>query len=60
MNPLIPIIAQYGLEFTVELVRLLNDKPVPTPEDFLALKQKYASKTADQYLSEALAKQAKP
>ena len=55
MNPLIPIIAQYGLEFAVELVKLLNSKPVPSPEDFMALKQKYASKTAAQYLSDAQA-----
>lgn len=56
MNPLIPIIAKYGLEFTIELVRLLNDKTIPTPEDFQKLKLKYGTKTADDYLVPAESK----
>lgn len=56
MNPLIPIIAQYGLEFAIELVRLLQSKDIPTPEDFAELKAKYATKTAAEYLEDARAK----
>lgn len=52
MNPLIPIIAQYGIEFAIRLVELLRSKQDPTPEDFRAL-QKYATKTAEEYLNEA-------
>ena len=56
MNPWPVIIAQYGIEFAIELIALLKSKPDPTPEDFRALKDKYASKSADQYLAEAKAR----
>ncbi len=51
ISPWISIVATYGMEFAVELAKLLKDKPEPTPEDFLALKEKYASKTAADYLA---------
>ena len=51
MNPWIPIIAQYGLEFAIELAAILARKTDPTPEDFTALKTKYASMTAADYLT---------
>ncbi len=53
MNPWIAIVAQYGMEFAIEFAKLLKDKPEPTPEDFIALKEKYASKTAADYLASA-------
>jgi len=56
MNPYVTIIAQYSLEFLIELMKLLKSKDVLEPEDFEALKTKYASKTADQYLAEAQAR----
>ena len=53
ISPWISIVATYGMEFAVELAKLLKDKPEPTPDDFLALKEKYASKSAADYLAEA-------
>lgn len=53
MNPWVAIIAQYGVEFAIELAALIKAKTDPTPEDFLALKTKYAAKTAADYLAEA-------
>ena len=56
MNPAwVAIIAQYGLEFAIELAKILENKNNPTSADFQALKDKYASKTAAQYLAEAQA-----
>lgn len=53
MNPWVSIIAQYGLEFAIELAKIIEDKTDPTSADFQALKAKYGTKTADQFLDEA-------
>lgn len=58
MNPLIPIIATYGIQFTIDLLDILAKKNDPTADDFRALKEKYASKSADTYLAEAEARKA--
>lgn len=49
----IALIAKYGLDFAVELTQLIEQKGDPTSADFIALKQKYGTKTADQYLTES-------
>lgn len=53
MNPWIPIIAQYGMDFAIQLAGLLKGTPDPTPDDFTALKVKYGTKTEQQYVDEA-------
>lgn len=53
MNPWVWIVAQYGLEFAIELAALLKNKAEPTADDFRALKTKYAGKTAAEYLTAA-------
>lgn len=55
MSPWVTIIAQYGLEFALELSVLLTNKAEPTPQDFLDLKVKYGSETLDQKLAKQLA-----
>lgn len=50
MNPWIPIIAKYGIEFAIQLAALINNKTEPTAQDFIALKDKYASMKAEDYL----------
>lgn len=52
MNPWVAIIAQYGIEFAIELSQIIATKGDPSPEDFKALKVKYGSKTAADYLAE--------
>lgn len=52
MNPWVMIIAQYGMEFAIELAKILREKGDPAPGDFIELKTKYASKTAADYLAE--------
>lgn len=54
MNPWIPIIAQYGMEFAIQLAMLLKASPEPTPEQFQALKEKYGTKTEQDYVDEAM------
>lgn len=54
MNPWIPIIAQYGMEFAIQLATLLKATPEPTPEQFQALKAKYGTKTEQDYVNEVL------
>ena len=53
MNPWIPIIAQYGLDFAIQLAALLKQNPEPTVEAFQNLKLKYGTKTEQQYVDEA-------
>lgn len=51
MNPWVQIVARYGLEFAIDLAKIIEDKTNPTPEDFQKLKVKYGTKTADDYLT---------
>lgn len=50
MNPWVAIVAKYGIEFAIDLARIINDKSNPTAEDFSKLKLKYGTKEADDYL----------
>jgi hypothetical protein len=58
MNPWVAIIAQYGIEFAIELSQIIAAKTDPTAGDFKALKLKYGSKSAADYLAEAPTPQA--
>lgn len=53
MNPWIPIIAQYGIDFAIQLAAMLKQTPEPTAEAFAELKVKYGTKTEQQYVDEA-------
>lgn len=55
MNPWISIIAQYGLQFALELSQILKTKGDPTPEDFEALIAKYGTETLEQKLAKLVA-----
>lgn len=55
MNPWVGIILQYGMEFAIELAKILENTGNPTAQDFTDLKAKYGAKTADSYLKEAQA-----
>lgn len=50
MNPWVLIVAQYGLPFALDLARIIATKTEPTVADWEALADKYAGKTAQQYL----------
>lgn len=60
MNPIYALLAQYGIEFVIELVKIIESKNDVTSADLIALKEKYASKSADKYLEEAKARAATP
>lgn len=51
MNPWIPIIAQYGLQFALELKQILDQKGEPTAQDFVDLIKKYGTETLEQKLT---------
>jgi len=55
MNPWVMIIAQYGLQFAMELTQILEDKTDPTSQDFQNLITKYGTETLDQKLAKAQA-----
>lgn len=50
MNPWVSIIAQYGLQFALELKQILEKKGEPTSQDFIDLIAKYGSETLEQKL----------
>ena len=51
MNPWIAIVAQYGLQFALELAQIISSKSDPTPDDFKALITKYGTETLDEKLA---------
>jgi len=51
MSPWIPIIAQYGLQFALELKTILEQKGEPTSQDFTDLIKKYGTETLEQKLT---------
>lgn len=51
MNPWITIIAQFGLNFALELAQILQTRNDPTPEDFQALIDKYGTETLEEKLA---------
>lgn len=60
MNPWVTIIAQYGLQFALELASIIKAKTDPTPDDFLALIAKYGTETLDQKLAKLQAAGSQP
>lgn len=52
MNPWVTIIATYGIQFALELAKIIEEKTDPTAADFQALITKYGTET----LAEKLAK----
>lgn len=45
MNPWVIIVATYGLQFALELAKIIEDKTDPTAADFQALIAKYGTET---------------
>lgn len=60
MNPWVSIIANYGLQFALELATIIKNKIDPTPEDFQALIAKYGTETLEQKLAKLQAAAAAP
>lgn len=54
MNPWIPIIATYGIQFALDLSKIIADKTDPTPADFQSLIDKHGTLTLQDKLVEYL------
>lgn len=51
MSPWITIVATYGIQFALELAKIIEDKTDPTAADFQALIDKYGTETLEQKLA---------
>lgn len=56
MNPWVIIVATYGLQFALELAKIIEDKTDPTAADFQALIAKYGTETLQEKYDKLKAK----